>query len=235
MDRNLFIYLAIENPMLLKGIESLILSQINSNAKTICILCPEDLFQLDWNQDEKSTQILIYDESFRSEKNNLMLLNLLKSNPTLKSVLLVRAIDYHHLKLLYNLGFTGVANKDINPKDFVDFMRDIIKGNKALAPKFQKLVIGQFCQIDKNFNQPFATQMYEDDINHFQELYGLTKREKEILCLICNGKNTKEISEELFISMHTAETHRRNLLAKLDVKNTAQMVKVAVMNKLVTV
>lgn len=235
MERNLLMYLAIENPMLLKGIESLILSQIYPNAKTISIISPEELFHVDWNQDENSTQILIYDESFRSEKNNLLLLNLFKIHPTLKSILLVRAIDYHHLKLLYNLGFTGVANKDIEPQEFIEFMQDIIKGNKALAPKFQKLVIGKFCQIDKNFNQPYASQMQEEEINHFQELYGLTKREKEILCLICNGKNTKEISEELFISLHTAETHRRNILGKLDVKNTAQMVKVAVMHKLVSV
>jgi len=63
----------------------------------------------------------------------------------------------------------------------------------------------------------------------------LTKREKEILGYICDGKSTREISEQLFISLHTVETHRRKILTKLGVKNTASMVKVAIKSNLITV
>lgn len=235
MERNLLIYLAIENPMLLKGFEGLILSQITPHARIIPIISPTELANLDFQNNLNSDRILIFDDDYKSEKNNVILFNIIKENPDLKALFLTKVIDYQHLKLLFNLGFAGVVNKDIAPHEFVDLLKDVIDGKKALAPKFQHMVIKHFCQKETRFEDPKISQMKEEEINHFQELYGLTKREKEILCLICNGKNTKEISEDLFISLHTAETHRRNLLAKLDVKNTAQMVKVAVMHRLIEV
>jgi DNA-binding NarL/FixJ family response regulator len=56
----------------------------------------------------------------------------------------------------------------------------------------------------------------------------LTQREKEILQLIAAEYTTREIAEKLFISYRTAENHRYNLIQKLDVKNTAGLVKVAI-------
>jgi DNA-binding CsgD family transcriptional regulator len=49
----------------------------------------------------------------------------------------------------------------------------------------------------------------------------LTRREIEILKLICDGYSSKDISEKLFISINTVETHRKKILLKLNVKNTA--------------
>lgn len=56
----------------------------------------------------------------------------------------------------------------------------------------------------------------------------LTKREKEILKCIAQGKNTRQIAAEKFISFHTVETHRKNILKKLHLKNMAQLVSLAV-------
>lgn len=53
----------------------------------------------------------------------------------------------------------------------------------------------------------------------------LTEREREILDLISNGMTTSEISELLFISKHTVESHRKNLFLKLGVKNVAEMIR----------
>ena len=61
----------------------------------------------------------------------------------------------------------------------------------------------------------------------------LTKREIEVLKLIAEEYSNPEIAEELFISVRTVDTHRRNLLDKLDVKNTAGLVKYAIKNGLV--
>lgn len=55
----------------------------------------------------------------------------------------------------------------------------------------------------------------------------ITIREREVLKLISEGLVTKEIAEKLFISIGTVATHRRNLISKLKVKNTAELVKVA--------
>ena len=61
----------------------------------------------------------------------------------------------------------------------------------------------------------------------------LTTREKEVLTLIAEGLTNNQIAEQLFISPLTVDSHRKNLLAKLGVKNTASMIKIAVENKLI--
>lgn len=61
----------------------------------------------------------------------------------------------------------------------------------------------------------------------------LTPREKEILGLIAEGYTNPQIAEKIFLSQFTVDSHRKNLLAKLDVKNTATLIKYAVEHKLV--
>lgn len=61
----------------------------------------------------------------------------------------------------------------------------------------------------------------------------LTRREKEVLGLIAEGLTNNEVGEKLFISPATVDTHRKNLLAKLDAKNTASLVKIAMQLQLI--
>ena len=61
----------------------------------------------------------------------------------------------------------------------------------------------------------------------------ITRREKEILILIAEGLTNPEIAEKLYISPTTVDTHRKNLLAKLQVKNTASLVRLAVQQNLI--
>jgi DNA-binding CsgD family transcriptional regulator len=54
----------------------------------------------------------------------------------------------------------------------------------------------------------------------------LISREREILMLIADGKGSKEIACQLNLSQETIKTHRRNILAKMDVQNTAELIRV---------
>ncbi|HMH33179.1 MAG TPA: response regulator transcription factor [Puia sp.] len=65
------------------------------------------------------------------------------------------------------------------------------------------------------------------------ELPMLTNREKEILELIAEGFTNPQIAEKIFLSPFTVDTHRKNLLAKLNVKNTASLIRLAVEQKLI--
>ena len=65
------------------------------------------------------------------------------------------------------------------------------------------------------------------------ELPPLTEREKEILGLIAEGYTNPQIAEKIFLSSFTVDSHRKNLLAKLNVKNTATLIKLAVERKLI--
>ncbi len=65
------------------------------------------------------------------------------------------------------------------------------------------------------------------------ELPVLTPREKEILELIAEGYTNPQIAEKIFLSQFTVDSHRKNLLAKLNVKNTASLIRLAVEHKLI--
>ncbi|HLV24068.1 MAG TPA: LuxR C-terminal-related transcriptional regulator [Moheibacter sp.] len=235
MKKSPNVYLAIDNQILLKGFEGLIKNQI-SDASIYIVEEAKDLFEINFQKDPEIPKILIYDANLKNEQTNLLLYNLLQTYPFLKTLILINEFDNKKIKFLFNVGIHGVLTNDISSEDFMDMFNDVLLGKKCLSPLFREQVIKQFCQKDGNFSNQNYTEFetgFNDEVDHVDQLFGLTKREKQILCLICNGKNTKEISEELYISLHTAETHRRNLLYKLDVKNTAEMVKVAVMSKLV--
>lgn len=66
-----------------------------------------------------------------------------------------------------------------------------------------------------------------------QELPNLTKREMEILRLIANGKNNPEIADQLSISVRTVETHRRNLMQKLQVNSVVELLRFASKHNLI--
>jgi DNA-binding NarL/FixJ family response regulator len=73
----------------------------------------------------------------------------------------------------------------------------------------------------------------QDERNHSRHHFPhLTRREKEVLFLIAEGNTNPEIAEQLFISADTVNSHRKNLLAKLEVKNTAMLIRYAINNKL---
>jgi len=77
-----------------------------------------------------------------------------------------------------------------------------------------------------------------DDISNVEELpcdaVELSKREKEVLYLIAEGNTNSEIAEILFLSSHTVTTHRKNIMIKLGVRNTAGIVMYAVKSGLVS-
>lgn len=83
--------------------------------------------------------------------------------------------------------------------------------------------------------QALQKQKQENDAyrDEFIEKMHLTAREVEIIRLVVEGKSAKEIADQLFLSLHTVDTHRRNILAKLKLKNIADLVRFAFENHLV--
>ncbi|HWR32083.1 MAG TPA: response regulator transcription factor [Chitinophagaceae bacterium] len=76
-----------------------------------------------------------------------------------------------------------------------------------------------------------ALQEYQK--SSIKDLPTLTSREKEILELIAQGYTNPQIAEKIFLSSFTIDSHRKNLLAKLNVKNTASLIRLAVEQKLI--
>jgi DNA-binding NarL/FixJ family response regulator len=83
------------------------------------------------------------------------------------------------------------------------------------------------------FNGEVGQALEEYQKSSKVELPVLTPREKEILGLIAEGYTNPQIAEKIFLSPFTVDSHRKNLLAKLNVKNTAMLIRVAVEQKLI--
>lgn len=110
------------------------------------------------------------------------------------------------LQMLQN-GASGYLLKNASATDLVGCMKEALRGQLAISDEVKNII-----------SQPGQV---------FKAVAPLTKREKEILRLIADGKTSVEIADQLFVSPLTIETHRRNLMQKFDVSNVAELVKVA--------
>jgi DNA-binding NarL/FixJ family response regulator len=108
----------------------------------------------------------------------------------------------------------------------------VLKGSKALELEsaIKSVVYGT-----KYYSNSVSLTMINSLLNKNKpENTALSDREKEILVQVTKGRTNQEVGENLNISKRTVETHRRNILAKLNMKNTAEMIRYAIQNKLVS-
>jgi PAS domain S-box-containing protein len=111
-----------------------------------------------------------------------------------------------------------------------DNAKDLILGSLTDISRLRQEQDALLLQNSNSANNLLKVALQYKHINKKKEnpnIDLLTKREKEILKLIASGLSSKQISEELFISINTVETHRRHLLSKLQVKNSMELVKEA--------
>lgn len=116
------------------------------------------------------------------------------------------------LQMLSN-GASGYILKNASASEISQCIREAMSGQIAFSNQVRQIMARPSTHQLKNFPS-------------------LTKREKQVLKLVADGKTSIEISDELQVSPFTIETHRRNLMQKLDVKNVAGLIKVAHEQKL---
>ncbi|CAM1343165.1 response regulator [Tenacibaculum amylolyticum] len=127
---------------------------------------------------------------------------------------------HSHLQLVVRLikyGVSGYLLKNIVQEELFLALEEIYKGNTYFSKEIQ----------EKKEDNDRKIRIHKNSITE------LSRREKEILLLIVAENTTQEIADKIFISTNTVNTHRRNLLSKLNVKNTAGLVKYAYENGLV--
>ena len=115
---------------------------------------------------------------------------------------------------MIDLGVKGFILKDIDNNELTNAIRKVNVGGNYFS---QELLLNLIK------NKPDGAGI------------DLTKREKEVLELICQGFSNQQISEELFISQRTVERHRSSLLYKTNSKNSVSLVVFAIKNNLVKI
>lgn len=146
--------------------------------------------------------------------------------PSLRICVLSSYGDYKFVKESLQKGADGFVTKKHDFKELMKCTEEIMLGNTFLAPGLQitPSLIGRRNGItadDDKFYDRFLLKQR------------LTKREKEILELITKAMNNKEIAKKLFISDQTVGVHRKNIMRKLGVRNTVNLIKFAIDHQLV--
>jgi DNA-binding NarL/FixJ family response regulator len=133
------------------------------------------------------------------------------------SILIMSEGPYNeNLFEILRAGAKGFIKKSISRNDLLLAIRTIAKGDYYLCKEAANVLINHLCSDHST-----------DEDKKIEQISNLSKREKDILKFISFGFTNSEIAEKLFISAHTVATHRRNLLQKINVKNTAGLVRYA--------
>ena len=143
------------------------------------------------------------------EINGLEVLDICKENhPQIKSIILSMHNDGNYIVKSVQKGAMGYLLKNVDQQELTMAIENVARGNKY-------------------FNKETTDLMLTHMAVQVEGVKKISAREKEILYLISEGSTTKEIAEKLILSTRTIETHRVNMMKKLNVKNSAELIKKA--------
>lgn len=141
-------------------------------------------------------------------------------HPTVKVIALTMHIEEGYISKILKSGAAGYILKNTGKSELIDAIKKVNGGENYFSKEVSNVMMNKYMK-KSGVRKSSSSLASVDD---------LTKREVEILGLIAEELTNNEIGEKLFISPRTVDTHRRNLLQKLGVKNTAGLVKFALQN-----
>ncbi|MCH8557016.1 MAG: response regulator transcription factor [Balneolia bacterium] len=135
--------------------------------------------------------------------------SILEFDPNAKVIIMTIHLSKDYLNKVLAAGAHGYMLKNSSKQEILENIQKVMDGERVFSKAVSELMAKSF--------------MDTHDSGNIGNL--LTKREKEILRYITDGQTNQAIAEQLFISPRTVETHRANLMQKLQVKNTAALVR----------
>jgi two-component system, NarL family, nitrate/nitrite response regulator NarL len=133
--------------------------------------------------------------------------------PKMKVLILSMYNENEYIKRLIEVGASGYILKNKGKEELVKAIRKVAEGGKYLGEAVIKTLMDDIQKPKKNVEEIKIP---------------LTKRENEVLKLIVECNSTPQIADKLFIAHSTVETHRRNLIDKLGVANTKELIRYAI-------
>jgi DNA-binding NarL/FixJ family response regulator len=135
---------------------------------------------------------------------------ILKACPKTKAILLTMLTEDHYITEAMSAGFKACVLKSHAVDELVRAIREVARGGFYLSPSVSLAVVEAFVNKTGPSKNP------------------LTAREREVLQLVAEGKSTKEVAAILGVSFKTAESHRSRIMQKLDIHDTATLVRYAI-------
>jgi DNA-binding NarL/FixJ family response regulator len=140
---------------------------------------------------------------------------LVKSSPKTKVILLTQHDEDQYVMEALRVGVRGYVLKSQAAEDLVHAIQEVCRGSVYLSPNVSSAVVDAY--LSKTYASPDP----------------LSGRERQVLQLVGEGRSTKAIAVQLGISVKTAESHRARLMKKLDIHETASLVRYAIRRGLI--
>lgn len=210
------IYLADDHQLLLDGLQAV----LKTNPQFSVVGNSLDGTDVIEKALEKQADILVMDINMPNKGGLEVLKDLQTIAHPFKIIILSSYDDLKLVKEVMKLGARGYLTKQCAGENIVEAITVVNTGEEYFCQTVRDKIFNTFAKNNPQVNT---------EILHS----ALTHRELDILRLLSLEYSTREISEELFISTHTVESHRKNLLKKLNVKTTIGLVKYAIKNNFV--
>ncbi len=139
---------------------------------------------------------------------------IVSSCPNSKVIALSMHTDRRFVTRMLKSGASGYLLKDSAFNELASAIRTVVSGQIYLNPKVAGVVVDEYLH-NRNQDEPSG-------------LPSLTAREREVLQLLAEGRSTKEVASHIHVSVKTVETHRQNIMKKLNIFNLADLVKYAI-------
>ncbi|HOC47067.1 MAG: response regulator transcription factor [Syntrophorhabdaceae bacterium] len=138
----------------------------------------------------------------------------LSENKDIKIIALSMHSDRRFVLEMLKAGASGYLLKDSAFEELVNAVHTVMTGQSYLSPRITDIVVKEYLyNLPKNESTVFTV---------------LTVREREVLQLLAEGKSTKQIASTLNLSVKTVETHRQQIMDKLEIRTVAELTKYAI-------
>ncbi len=207
-----------DHPIVVAGLQALL-----ANAKGINLASTAPSYQQLQESWPSSYDVILLDLNIPGESYKDNIEQIISKFPKTK-ILAYTSYNYPDLvRETLKLGCSGYLLKQISREEILKAIKTVMAGERYVGTEIK------MARSNRARRKPDGSELKDD----FQKRLLLSKREKEILNLISKGYTSQHIADELFISRYTVETHRKNILRKLNFNTSTELVKFAVEQGLV--
>lgn len=193
-----------DHPLVVEGLKNILNNEVDLQVTT----CFSDGRSTLAALQEYSPDILLLDINLPDMNSIDIIESLMAIRPNMKIILLSVHNEYAVINSVLGIGAHGYIQKNATGSEIIQGIHHVLQGKRFL------------CSQSKAILQ----KKQEEGLKSVPKI---TRREREILIEASNGLTTAEIAEKLFISPHTVESHRKNLIEKFEVKNLSTAIKLA--------